>query len=110
MVRVEWAVPAVVDLQEIHDFTARDSLRYAQATIEKITDAAARLARFPQMGEVLPEFRQQAYRQLVVGAYRLVYREELRSDRVIAIGAFMPPGTFRRLSRAAELILPPIQN
>jgi len=99
MVRVEWAAPAVADLQEIHDFIARDSLRYAQATVEKIADAAAGLARFPQMGEVLPEFRQQAYSQFVVGAYRLVYREELRNDRVIVMGVIHAARDF-----------PPIQN
>ena len=62
MVRVEWASPALADLREIHDFIARDSLRYAQATVEKLTDTAARLARNPQIGEVLPEFSHEAYR------------------------------------------------
>ena len=47
---------------------------------------AARLARFPQLGEVLPEFPQLAYRQIVVGAYRLIYREDPQSNRVVVVG------------------------
>ena len=86
MVRVEWADPALADLLEIHDFIARDSSRYARATVEKITDTAAYLANSPQMGEILPKFPRQIYRQLVVGSYRLVYREDLYNNRVIVMG------------------------
>ena len=85
MGRVEWAQPALEDLREIYDFIARDSARYAQLTVEKITEAAAGLARFPHLGEVLPEFRSSAYRQMTVGAYRLIYREDVQRDRVLVM-------------------------
>ena len=86
MVRVEWAQPALEDLREIYDFIARDSPRYAQRTVERITDTAARLAVFPQIGEVLSEFPGSGYRQVVVGAYRLIYREDPQRDRVVVMG------------------------
>ena len=85
MVRVDWAKPALTDLREIYEFIARDSSRYAQLTVEKITGATASLARFPQLGEVLPEFPSLAYRQIVVGNYRLIYREDQRANRVFVI-------------------------
>jgi toxin ParE1/3/4 len=86
MVRVDWAQPALEDLREVYEFIARDSPRYAQLTTERITDVAARLARFPQLGQVLPEFPHLAYRQMVVGAYRLIYREDPARDRVLVMG------------------------
>jgi toxin ParE1/3/4 len=86
VVRIDWARPALEDLGEIYDFVARGSPRYARLTVEKITDAAARLAHFPQLGEVLHEFPQREYRQLVVGAYRLVYREDPSHDRILVMG------------------------
>jgi plasmid stabilization system protein ParE len=43
MVQVVWAEPALADLKEIYQFIARDSPRYAQITVEKITRTAARL-------------------------------------------------------------------
>ncbi|HYW78863.1 MAG TPA: type II toxin-antitoxin system RelE/ParE family toxin [Thermoguttaceae bacterium] len=85
MVRVDWAKPALADLREIYEFIARDSSRYAQLTVEKITDATDSLARFPQLGEVLPEFPSSAYRQIVVGNYRLIYREAPGANRVLVI-------------------------
>ena len=48
-------------------------------------EAAAGLARFPHLGEVLPEFRSSAYRQMTVGAYRLIYREDVQRDRVLVM-------------------------
>ena len=50
MVRVDWAQPALEDLQEVYEFIARDSPRYAQLTVEQVTDVAERLAGFPQIG------------------------------------------------------------
>jgi toxin ParE1/3/4 len=86
MVRVDWAQPALDDLREVYEFIARDSPRYAQLTIERITAVAARLARFPQLGQVLPEFPHLAYRQMVVGAYRLIYREDPGRNRIVVMG------------------------
>jgi toxin ParE1/3/4 len=86
MVRVDWAQPALDDLREIYDFIARDSRRYAQREVERIRDTAKRLAMFPQLGEVLADYSELSYRQLVVGAYRLIYREDPRHNRVIVIG------------------------
>jgi plasmid stabilization system protein ParE len=56
MVPVVWTGPAAIDLQEVHDYIARDSPRYAQRTVEQIQHDAARLARFPRLSQALPEF------------------------------------------------------
>lgn len=86
MVRVDWAQPALNDLKGIYDFIARDSPRYAKNTVDRILQSADRLSSFPHMGQELPEFPHLAYRQLVVGVYRLIYREDSRCDRVIIMG------------------------
>jgi toxin ParE1/3/4 len=86
MVQVVWAGPALDDLKGVHEFVARDSPRYARLTVERITEAASRLAQFPQLGEVLAEFPQRAYRQIVVGWYRVIYREDRENNRVLIVG------------------------
>ena len=96
MVRVEWASPATADLREVFDFIARDSPRYAQLTVERITDAAARLAQFPQLGEVLREFPEKEYRQIAIGAYRLIYREDPQHDRVLVVAVIHAARTLPR--------------
>ncbi len=86
MVQVDWAQPALNDLHEVYDYIARDSPRYAQLTIERITEAAGRLAHFPKLGQVLSEFPHLAYRQMVVGNYRLVYRNDYEQNRIFVVG------------------------
>lgn len=86
MVRVDWAEPAVDDLQEIHDYIARDSSRYARLTVERIQEAAAMLADSPRMGSVLPEIPRGPYRKVRVGSYRIVYREDPPNQRVLIVG------------------------
>ena len=86
MVQVDWAQPALEDLQEVYEFVARDSPRYAQLTVERVTDVAERLAGFPELGQVLPEFPHLAYRQMVVGVYRLIYREDPGENRIVVMG------------------------
>jgi plasmid stabilization system protein ParE len=51
--------------------------------VEKITRTAGSLNRFPEMGEVLPEFSHRVYRQLAVGVYRIIYRFDIPTDRVL---------------------------
>jgi toxin ParE1/3/4 len=94
VVRVDWSITAVADLEEIYRYIARDSRRYARATVEKITRASRLLADWPEGGERLAEFP--AYRQIVVGNYRVIYREDPPNSRVIIIGVIhasrnMPP-------------------
>ena len=87
MVPVIWAEPALADLEEIYRFIAKDSPQYARSMVERLTTAAARLGDFPQLGEIVPQFAQRNYRQLAVGAYRLVYREDVHEGRVIVLAA-----------------------
>ncbi len=86
MVRVDWAQPALDDLKEVYEFIARDSPRYAQRTVERITDVAGGLAHTPHLGEILAEFPHRGYRQFVVGSYRLIYREDPERRRVLVMG------------------------
>jgi plasmid stabilization system protein ParE len=52
-------------------------------TVEKLTQAAGSLGEFPELGEVLPEFAHRVYRQLTVSTYRLIYRFDVPSGRVL---------------------------
>jgi plasmid stabilization system protein ParE len=58
MVRIDWSIPALDDLRQVFQYIyiSRDSRKYARATVERITATTARLAQWPQMGEILPEF------------------------------------------------------
>ena len=84
VVRVGWSESALADLHEIYDYIARDAPRYARATVEKITGATALLAHLPKSGEVLHDCK--AHRQVVVGNWRLIYREDEANHWVLIVG------------------------
>ena len=63
MAEVRWALRALEDLHEIHDFIARDSPRAAEALVERIFSASERLTSFPLSGRLVPEFPGSGYRE-----------------------------------------------
>ncbi len=81
MAQVVWTERAFGDLREIHDYIARDSRFYARVTVEKLRSAVARLGTFPESGRAVPEFL--VYREVVRAPYRIIYRHEPASGRVL---------------------------
>ncbi len=80
--KIEWAGRAFKDLQDIYEFIAKDSKRFAQIQIENIQKAVSNLANFPLMGRKLPEFPYSPYREILVGNYRVLYRYDERQKRI----------------------------
>ena len=74
MARIRWSDEASSDLQAIHDFIARDSAQYARAVCAELVESVDQLMVFPQSGRVVPELRREDIRELIRGAYRVVYR------------------------------------
>ena len=58
----------------IRDFIARDAPGYAQVVVDRIFESAERLAEFPLLGRIVPEFEQAELREVILGVYRVVYR------------------------------------
>jgi plasmid stabilization system protein ParE len=83
MASIFWTVGALDDLRNIIDYIAQDSPTYAAATGTRIVDAGDRLAHYPKLGRVVPEYGDEAIRELLVGNYRIVYR--LRRARVTVV-------------------------
>lgn len=76
MGRVIWSPSALADAESIADYISRDSTDRAALFIERLIEAADRLAEYPQVGRVIPEFEVPEHRELFVGAYRVMYRLE----------------------------------
>ena len=85
MAQVVWTQAALDDLREVHDFIAEDSAGYAQTTVDRIHAALRRLENFPRSGRLVPEPRPMPYRELLVGSYRVVYRYDEQTDRVLVL-------------------------
>ena len=64
---------------------ARDSVRYATLLAERIVAAVDRLESFPESGRVVPEVGDESLREVIHGAYRIVYRIKAESVEVVTV-------------------------
>jgi len=71
---VHWTVGAREDLEEIVEYIRRDSPTSATALAQRIVAGVRTLRRYPRVGRVVPEYRDEAVRELIIGNYRVVYR------------------------------------
>lgn len=85
-VAIVWAAEAVADLQGIHDYIARNSPRYAAVMVARLVGAVDRLRDFPESGRIVPELQDRSVREVIYGAYRIVY--ELRPQAVEVLTVF----------------------
>jgi toxin ParE1/3/4 len=72
-VKVEWSPLALDRVSDIARFIARDNPAAAERWINELFDAVERLAEFPESGRIVPEVGVQRIRELIFGAYRVIY-------------------------------------
>jgi plasmid stabilization system protein ParE len=65
---------AIQDLEEIVRYISFNDPRAAERLGYALIDAALSLATFPEHGRLVPEFNDDATRELIHGSYRIVYR------------------------------------
>ena len=85
MTPIRWSPQAADDLEAVRDFIARDSDHYAKLVVQRIVAAIELLATSPQMGRVVPELRNRDLRELIVGAYRIIYRHRRDVVEIVTI-------------------------
>jgi plasmid stabilization system protein ParE len=82
---VVWAQPARDDLRAIYEYIALDSKFYAKNTIRNIILRATRVSNFPEIGRVVPEFGEEAIREIFIYSYRIIYQILPDSLAVLAV-------------------------
>jgi len=83
--RVHWSPEALEDLEAIQEYIGRDAPSYAQVLVHRIISAVDRLNSFPIMGRVVPEVGRQEVRELIVGAFRVVYRYRNEEVEIVTV-------------------------
>ncbi|MFZ0772699.1 MAG: type II toxin-antitoxin system RelE/ParE family toxin [Candidatus Sulfotelmatobacter sp.] len=83
--RVVWSPRALTDAEAIAAYIAADSSFYANAVVRKIAATTRSLARFPMSGRKVPEFDDEAIRELIVYSYRIIYAVEPDQVTITAV-------------------------
>jgi len=74
MVKVVWTEPALRDLDDIGEYIAKDSERYAREVVRSLFEITLLIKYQPKSGRLVPEFKRNDLRELINGNYRIVYR------------------------------------
>ena len=74
MGKIIWAPSALKDIESIARFIERDSIDQASLFVTRIIEMTDRLDDFPRSGRVIPEVNDDHCREIVYGAYRVMYR------------------------------------
>lgn len=74
MGKIIWAPSALKDMESIARFIERDSIDQASLLVTRIIEMADRLDDFLQSGRVIPEINDDHCREIIYGAYRVMYR------------------------------------
>ena len=73
------------DLREIVSFIASDSLDHARTFGYILIDKALSIGAHPEMGRVVPEENDPVVREIVHGAYRIIYEVVREPDAVFIL-------------------------
>jgi toxin ParE1/3/4 len=76
---------AALDLAEIWDFIAQDSIDSADRVIEQISDTVRTLEQFPHQGNQRPDLTSLPLRFKVVGQYLIAYAPLERPLWIVAV-------------------------
>ena len=85
MTALIWSPQAQRDLDSIRAYITKDSARYAELVVQRIIGGVERLALFPESGRVVPERGDPAIREVIVDAYRVVYRYRGHAAEIVTV-------------------------
>jgi plasmid stabilization system protein ParE len=74
MGQVIWAPSALEDIEQVAQFIARDSSDQAALFVGRLIEATDRLGSVPLSGRIIPEIGHPDCREIIYGAYRIMYR------------------------------------
>jgi plasmid stabilization system protein ParE len=82
---VKWTAHATTQLRHIHDYIAEDSPLYAKRVSDALVRKTFLLAELPCMGHKVPEFDDEAVRELSLYSYRILYEIKITHIDILAV-------------------------
>ena len=61
------------DITEIYNYIVKDSIKYANETVNNIYSRIYDLGDSPYLGRYVPELTNKSYREIIYKSYRIVY-------------------------------------
>ncbi len=78
--KIVWSPLALERVEDIARYIAEDKPEAAVQWVEDLFAAVARLADFPESGRMVPEVGSRRIREVIFGAYRVIYSVKNQID------------------------------
>jgi len=83
--KIVWSPLAVERASEIADYIAQDKPAAVVKWINVVFSKVKRLSSSPEIGRVVPEIKNDHFRDLIYGNYRIIYRIEKKQISILTI-------------------------
>lgn len=83
--KIVWSPLAVERASEIAEYIAQDKPAAAVKWINVVFSKVERLSSSPEIGRVVPEIKNDQFRELIYGNYRIIYRIEKKQISILTI-------------------------
>jgi toxin ParE1/3/4 len=83
--RIIWSPFAIERASEIAEYIAQDKPSAAENWINSVFSKVEKLKSAPEIGRIVPEIRNNQFRGLIYGNYRIIYRIEKEQISILTI-------------------------
>ncbi len=83
--KIVWSPLAIEKVSEIAGRIAEDDMQAALDWVNTIFEAVKRLEQFPESGRVVPEVKRKSIREVLQGAYRIIYRVKKEELAILTV-------------------------
>ena len=83
--KIIWSLLAIDRASEIAEYIAQDKPSAAEKWINTVFSKVEQLKSSPEIGRVVPEIRNDQFRELIYGNYRIIYRVEKTQLSILTI-------------------------
>lgn len=83
--KIIWSPLAIDRASEITEYIARDKPSAAEKWVNTIFSKVEQLRSSPEIGRIVPEIRNEQFRELIYGNYRIIYRIEKKQISILTI-------------------------
>jgi plasmid stabilization system protein ParE len=83
--KIIWSPLAIERASEIAEYIAQDKPSAAENWINTVFLKVEKLKSTPEIGRLVPEIRNNQFRELIYGNYRIIYRIEKKQISILTI-------------------------
>lgn len=85
MHKIFWTNQATIDLKNIYNFIAEDSIKFAELTRFAIINKTQNIKTFLKVGRIVPEYGSKNIREVFYGNYRIIYEIKQKNAYITTV-------------------------